>query len=252
MDYETGTIIKQLWVRVDSLCRNFCCTVRTCLGISPAGDPSLVLNQQGNWVSSSSNESWNLTGNAGTDPTVNFVGTTDATGLYVAANMQFSGGNPAPTTPYLAFQPAIPSIQDGIIVITNPDITNDTQQSITMASNTNSVRLGISNFDGSTFYTKYYFTPTGAQFEVPGGVLFFNATPTGNTSGVELQVNPSNIVSSSPSAALDVVSTTQGVLFPRMTTTEKNAIVSPEEGLMVYDLTLHVPYYYNGSIWVAF
>lgn len=39
-------------------------------------------------------------------------------------------------------------------------------------------------------------------------------------------------------AALDVVSTTQGVLFPRMTTTQKNAISSPPAGLMVYDTTL--------------
>ncbi len=41
------------------------------------------------------------------------------------------------------------------------------------------------------------------------------------------------------SAKFEVLSTTQGVLFPRMTTTQKNAISSPAEGLVVYDITLH-------------
>ena len=45
------------------------------------------------------------------------------------------------------------------------------------------------------------------------------------------------------SAKLDVSSTTQGVLLPRMTTTQKNAISSPAEGLEVYDLTLHQKFY---------
>ena len=41
------------------------------------------------------------------------------------------------------------------------------------------------------------------------------------------------------SAAIEVISTTQGVLFPRMTTAQKNAIAAPAEGLVVYDITLH-------------
>jgi len=39
-------------------------------------------------------------------------------------------------------------------------------------------------------------------------------------------------------AMLQVDSTTQGVLFPRMTTTQKNAISSPATGLVVFDTTL--------------
>jgi hypothetical protein len=41
------------------------------------------------------------------------------------------------------------------------------------------------------------------------------------------------------SAILNVNSTTQGFLPPRMTTTQKNAIASPAEGLVVYDTTLN-------------
>ena len=40
------------------------------------------------------------------------------------------------------------------------------------------------------------------------------------------------------SAFLDITSTTKGFLPPRMTTTQKNAIATPAEGLMVYDTTL--------------
>jgi len=41
------------------------------------------------------------------------------------------------------------------------------------------------------------------------------------------------------SALLDITSTTKGVKLPVMTTTQKNAISSPAEGLLVYDVTLH-------------
>jgi len=37
------------------------------------------------------------------------------------------------------------------------------------------------------------------------------------------------------SAALDITSTTSGVLLPRMTTLQQNAIINPAEGLMVYN-----------------
>jgi hypothetical protein len=41
------------------------------------------------------------------------------------------------------------------------------------------------------------------------------------------------------SSLVDVSSTTQGFLPPRMTTAEKNAIATPDAGLMVYDTTLN-------------
>ena len=47
------------------------------------------------------------------------------------------------------------------------------------------------------------------------------------------------------SSVLDVTSTTQGMLTPRMTTAQKNAIASPADGLMVYDTDLKSFHYYN-------
>lgn len=52
------------------------------------------------------------------------------------------------------------------------------------------------------------------------------------------------------SAVLEIQSTTQGLLFPRMTTSERTSISTPAAGLMVYDTTKNALYYYNGSSWV--
>lgn len=53
-----------------------------------------------------------------------------------------------------------------------------------------------------------------------------------------------------PSAILTATSTTKGFLPPRLTTTQRDAIASPVEGLMIYDVTTHKVAYYNGTIWV--
>jgi len=52
------------------------------------------------------------------------------------------------------------------------------------------------------------------------------------------------------SAVLDVSSTTKGMLIPRMTATQRNAITSPVEGLMVYqNYGIYGFYFYNGTSW---
>lgn len=54
------------------------------------------------------------------------------------------------------------------------------------------------------------------------------------------------------SAQLDVTSTTKGVLFPRMTLAQRNAIASPTAGLMIYQ-TDNTPgfYFFDGTLWLA-
>jgi len=52
------------------------------------------------------------------------------------------------------------------------------------------------------------------------------------------------------SAMLDVSSTEKGVLIPRMTSSQRIAIVSPAQGLLVYDTDNNQFWYFDGSIWV--
>ncbi|MFN9112182.1 MAG: beta strand repeat-containing protein [Bacteroidota bacterium] len=52
------------------------------------------------------------------------------------------------------------------------------------------------------------------------------------------------------SAALDVTSTTQGVLFPRMTTTQRNAIATPADGLVIYNTTDNKLQVRAAGVWV--
>ena len=62
-----------------------------------------------------------------------------------------------------------------------------------------------------------------------------------------------NTDGSSPdsSAILDVKSTTQGVLIPRLTSNQKKAIVNPAEGLLIYQTNSTKGLnYYNGSAWL--
>jgi len=51
------------------------------------------------------------------------------------------------------------------------------------------------------------------------------------------------------SAVVDIQSTTRGVRFPNMTTTQKTAIGTPGAGLVVFDTTLAKLCVYNGSAW---
>ena len=85
----------------------------------------------------------------------------------------------------------------------------------------------------------------------------------GNTpywNGTQWVVNNSNIHNngagvgigtSAPnaSAKVEIASTTQGFLPPRMTTVQRNAIVSPATGLVIYNTTTNCLNFYIGSGW---
>ncbi len=53
------------------------------------------------------------------------------------------------------------------------------------------------------------------------------------------------------SSALDVTSTSKGVLVPRMTNTQMLNISTPVAGLQVYNTTNNCIYTYNGSAWIS-
>ena len=56
-----------------------------------------------------------------------------------------------------------------------------------------------------------------------------------------------------PSAVLDISSTRQGMLAPRLTSAQRAAIVAPANGLLVYDVTVNCFFYFNTATtaWVS-
>jgi len=52
------------------------------------------------------------------------------------------------------------------------------------------------------------------------------------------------------SAKVDITSTTQGVLFPSMSSAQRQAIAAPSTGLLVYDLSGNILMQYNGNRWL--
>ncbi|MFY0602118.1 MAG: YHYH protein [Cyclobacteriaceae bacterium] len=51
------------------------------------------------------------------------------------------------------------------------------------------------------------------------------------------------------SAILDLKSTTKGFLAPRMATSDREAISSPAEGLIVFDTNFQALWFFNGTVW---
>lgn len=78
---------------------------------------------------------------------------------------------------------------------------------------------------------------------------FLLATHTAFSQGVAINEDNS---SADASAILDVKSTTKGLLIPRLTQTQRDAISTPATGLIIYqtDATAGF-YYYNGTAWTA-
>ena len=126
----------------------------------------------------------------------------------------------------------------GRVIVNNVDFNRLDFQRVTSASADNQTPV----IDLSIFSTGRVgintTTDAGFLLDVNGTAKFSNNVSIGTTSP-----NASSI--------LDITSTTKGVLFPRMTTTEISAISSPADGLMVYNTTLKAICFYDAgaAVW---
>ncbi|HYV94110.1 MAG TPA: tail fiber domain-containing protein [Chitinophagales bacterium] len=78
-----------------------------------------------------------------------------------------------------------------------------------------------------------------------GNVFSQNTFPSSGAAGI-------GTTSPNASSLLDVTSTAKGVLVPRMTKTQRDAIASPATGLLIYQTnSVQGFYYYNGTAWTA-
>ena len=93
-------------------------------------------------------------------------------------------------------------------------------------------------FNSSSGYEIYIPADTGGGY-MEGDNLTLRLGPT--------YVSGSHIADAS--AKLQIDSTTRGVLWPRMTEAQRDAIVSPAAGLMIYNLDTNKYNFYNGTMW---
>lgn len=111
------------------------------------------------------------------------------------------------------------------------------------ANTTASMDLGQIHNDASW---EMYMTLRSNQIKTTKAVLIIDEI------GLEGTGN-GTIIAQPASAVLDIRSSgnNKGVLFPRMTTTQMNAISSPAEGLMIYNTTVKTPFFFNGTDWIG-
>jgi len=125
--------------------------------------------------------------------------------------------------------------------------------------NGSATTAGVTCFNSSSISNSSY-----GGISITSTVMSFNSGQLGTGSFLPITFNTNlseqmridssgnvGIGTSSPnaSAILDAQSTTKGVRFPNMTTTQKNAVSSPAAGLVVFDTTLAKLCVYSGSAW---
>lgn len=200
---------------------------------------------------------WKLLGNAGTNATTNFLGTTDAIDLVFRTNNTekvrvMSGGNvgigtSAPTYK-LDITPAT-STGTGIRILDNSS--NPGVQLIAIGDDSYLTDLDVANMLG--VYGQQASTEGGIQLGSAGGYVY------GKSGNIGIGTTAPNA-----SSLLEVSSTSKGVLIPRVALTsisDVSTISSPATSLLVYNTaTAGVSpnnvtpgfYYWNGTAWQRF
>lgn len=103
--------------------------------------------------------------------------------------------------------------------------------------------------DGTVAVRSELYAKNTGSASIPTGTLGLRINKFGNVViPQQLMVGSTNNPSSS--AALQINSTTSGVLFPRMTTTERDAISNPIDGLVIYNTTANKLQVRSSSAWV--
>jgi hypothetical protein len=203
---------------------------------------------------------WGLTGNAGTSgsfPGTNFIGTTDNQNINFKRNNIWVG----------AFY------SDGLKVGESPNKVGfiEVQGNTTGSQATGTSFLGYGNFQ--TYSTNNYgfvhFNGSSKYMGIGVGTDGITRIATGTSSGIApaIYINAAyggngNVgIGGSPvtSAKLAVTSTSSGFLPPVMTSTQRDAIATPDTGLMIFcsdctatDASTGVTQTYNGSTWKNF
>jgi hypothetical protein len=207
---------------------------------SSSASAVISLSDVTNWNNTFSwGKTWSLAGNASTNPATNFLGTTDNAGFSIQTSEN----------------ERLRISSSGNIGISNEDpeerleVDSDGYQWI---SGTFS---GTGGTDKLVMGNKYELPVIGASNAGLTGwsALHLNTDGVAGGGDVMMGINSKVGIGAWPlteSAALEVYSTTRGMLIPRMTAAQRNAISGPVEGLMVYQTDgIDGFYFHNGTSW---
>jgi len=131
-----------------------------------------------------------------------------------------------------------------------------TATDLTAAANGDTIgSISFGGSDGTAIQARGGFTGFIDGAVSAGNVPTAISITTGTTSGTErMRITSAGLMgigtgTPASSAIVDVTSTTLGFKFPVMTTTQRNAIVSPVAGLVIFDSTLAKLCVYTGAAW---
>jgi hypothetical protein len=258
-----------LMPRMDSTQRNAIATPATGLQIYNTNTNAFNYYNGTAWTAiggGGGGSGWGLTGNA--SAVTDFLGTTNN------RTMRFRTNNVErmviDSTGKIGIGTATPSQQLHILGTSSQILVNTNNASAaTVKVQTNSTSSGsITAFDATSGFGLANKSGVGSSTSM---VIFGNGDATGSTTtNIELRpagysttdaigratigglvLEAGNTTATVASAILDVRSTSKGVLFPRMTTSQRDAIATPATGLQVYNTDEKRVEYYNSNFWTS-
>lgn len=232
--------------------------------------------------------SWSLLGNAGTDPTINFLGTTDlqpvvfkmdgilagylsggsetntAFGVGTLANILTLTGTQNTSMGFDSLADLTTGVSNVAIGYAAGQNITDSSYNVSVGQQANSNAVGNNNTAVGSFALLQGSGGNNVALGYGAGYsnhddnrLYIANSPSNNliygrfdTGQVQINADPTT-PTLDPSAAFDIISTTTGFLEPRMTTTQRDAIASPANGLQIYNITTNQLNYWDGSSWQA-
>lgn len=102
----------------------------------------------------------------------------------------------------------------------------------------------LTNANGYKYHQAYYDLQVNGELGLQG--KYASAI---DTSLIMVLGDTAAVADTSKDAILDIRSLSRGVLLPRLTATQRAAIYSPPEGLIVFDTDSNKLCFYTGSLW---
>ena len=229
---------------------------------------------------------WKLTGNAGTNASTNFVGTTDDVDVVLRRNnvekLRIANASISTADPLRIGTNSFNAPSSFALAANNWVFGSD---AVAMGQNQfrSTGNIGWSYISGGVGIGSFTISNTGFRtYQGNGGYIWYESgvermriingngnfllngsqsnfpfiyrgTTVANLFNISPSTNNVGIGTNAPNASsiLDLTSTTQGLGLPSMTTTQQNAIATPRTGLTIYNSTLLSPHFYNGSVWTG-